>query len=266
MKKIAVLIDFTQTCYKSVEFAQKVYEKSGAEIVLLHVSDDPEKEEEIVEQVKSYANLLEENNTPYTTLIDYGKFFSTVEMAVAKSGADMVIVGTHGKSGLKQNLFGSNILKLVQLLRVSTLVVQDNSVYPENGFDRILFPVAPNLDFDLKTRKVSDLAKIYSSKICLYTLEDHMTGFSVEVQNNLKKTKAILDEEGLSYEQCMDESEEFSVGFARQTISFANKNDIPLISILSNLAKVNTYYGKVDKENILLNKHAIPVFCANDLE
>ena len=107
MKKIAVLIDFTQTCYKSVEFAQKVYEKSGAEIVLLHVSDDPEKEEEIVEQVKSYANLLEENNTPYTTLIDYGKFFSTVEMAVAKSGADMVIVGTHGKSGLKQNLFGS---------------------------------------------------------------------------------------------------------------------------------------------------------------
>ena len=85
------------------------------------------------------------------------------------------------------------------------------------------------------------------------------------VEKTKSKFDSILDEEGLKHENCIDESEEFSVGYARQTLKFAESQNMPIISILSNLAKVNTYYGKVDKENILLNKSGIPVFCANDL-
>jgi nucleotide-binding universal stress UspA family protein len=265
MNNITVLIDFTDTCYKSVEFSFKIAKRAGAEISLLHVSSEPENDEKSEEQIRKYALLLEENKIDYSINVAHGNFFSSVENAVAKIGSDLVIVGTHGKTGLKQNLLGSNILKLVQLLKVSTLVVQDNSIFPEKGFDKILFPVVPNLDFEQKTRQVAEFAKIFNSTICLYTLEDHMDSYAVEVQLNLKRTKAILDKEGLQYEHCVDESEEFSVGYARQTLKYAENNKMSLISILSTLAKVNTYYGKVDKENILLNKTGIPVFCANDL-
>lgn len=265
MNNISVLIDFTDTCYKSVEFAYEISNRTNANISLLHVSSEPESDEKAEKEIRKFAKRLDDENVEYSINVAHGSFFSSVENAVAKIGSDLVIVGTHGKSGFKQNLLGSNILKLVQLLKVSILVVQDQSVFPEGGFDRILFPVVPNLDFEQKTRKVSEFAKIFNSTICLYILEDHMESYAVEVQSNLKKTKAILDSEGLKYENCIDESEEFSVGYARQTIKFAENNKMPVISILSNLANVNTYYGKVDKENILLNKSGIPVFCANDL-
>lgn len=265
MKNISVLIDFTDTCYTSVEFACDIAKKSNAKVSLLHVSSESGNDAEAENEVKKYGKHLEELGIDYTINIAHGNFFSSVENAVAKIGSDLVIVGTHGKSGIKQNLLGSNILKLVQLLKVSTLVVQDSSKLPVAGFDRILFPVVPNLDFEQKTRNVAALAKLYNSKICLYLLEDHMDSYAVEIQSNLKKTKAILDAEGLKYENCVDQSEEFSVGYARQTLKFAEQNKMPLISIISNLANVNTYFGKVDKENILLNKGGIPVFCANDL-
>ena len=265
MNSISVLIDFTDTCYKSVEFAFEIAKRANAKISLLHVSSEPENDDKAEAEIKKYAKLLLDEKVDFSINVAHGNFFSSVENAVAKIGSDLVIVGTHGKSGLRQNLLGSNILKLVQLLKVSTLVVQDLSVFPENGFDRILLPIVPNLDFENKTRQVSEFAKIFKSTICLYILEDHMNSYAIEVQSNLKKTKAILYEEGLKYEQCVDESEEFSVGYARQTLKFAEINKLPIISILSNLANVNTYYGKVDKENILLNKSGIPVFCANDL-
>ena len=71
---------------------------------------------------------------------------------------------------------------------------------------------------------------------------------------------------GVEYEHVSQEATGFSVGYARQTIDYAEKGDIDLISIMSNISHVNSYFGKVDKENILLNKPGIPVFCANDLE
>lgn len=265
MNSISVLIDFTDTCFKSVEFAFEISKRVNANISLLHVSSETENDAKAETEIKKFAKILDDNSVDYSINVAHGNFFSSVENAVAKIGSDLVIVGTHGKSGFKQNLLGSNILKLVQLLKVSTLVVQDLSVFPEGGFERILFPVVPNLDFEQKTRKVSEFAKIFNSTISLYTLEDHMNSYALEVQSNLKKTKAILEEEGLKYEHFVDESEEFSVGYARQTLKFAESKNMPVISILSNLAKVNTYYGKVDKENILLNKNGIPVFCANDL-
>jgi nucleotide-binding universal stress UspA family protein len=265
MNNISVLIDFTDTCYKSVEFACEISKRASAKISLLHVSSDPGNDIKAEAEIKKYSRLLEDEKINFSINVAHGNFFSSVENAVAKIGSDLVIVGTHGKSGIRQNLLGSNILKLVQLLKVSTLVVQDLSVFPEGGFDRILFPVVPNLDFEQKTRKVSEFAKIFNSTISLYTLADHMSSYALEVQSNLKKTKAILYEEGIKYEHFVDESEEFSVGYARQTLKFAETKKMPVISILSNLANVNTYYGKVDKENILLNKSGIPVFCANDL-
>ena len=118
--------------------------------------------------------------------------------------------GAHGKSWFKNNLLDSNILKRVQLLKVAPLAIQDYSIFPKGGFDKILFIVVANLDFEQKAKTVS-------------------------------------------------------VGYARQNLKFVESKKMSVISILSNLAKVNTYYSMVHQENILLNKSGIPVFCANDL-
>ena len=63
--------------------------------------------------------------------------------------------GAHGKSWFKNNLLGSNILKRVQLLKVAPLAIQDYSIFPKGGFDKILFIVVANLDFEQKAKTVS---------------------------------------------------------------------------------------------------------------
>ena len=266
MKKISVLVDLTETSYKSVEFAAKIAKIHPVEIVLINIADRDDDDKEVEEKVDSFAKILKDENLPYSISIGKGKFFSTVDMAVAKTGADLVIVGTHGKTGLRQNLFGSNILKLVQSLKVSSLVVQDTSVFPKSGFEKILFPLAENVDFVNKAKHVSEFAKMFNSTICLYSVDKSISGFSTEISHSLKEVNSIFDKEKVKNNYCSEEATEFSVGFARQAIAHAHNNDISLISILSDVAKVNTYFGTVDKENILMNKYAIPVFCANDSE
>jgi len=266
MKKIAVLIDFTDTSRKSVEFAYRIAKIHPVEITLVNISEQDQNEEDLNKKLDSFAEILKNDNIAYSTFIETGSFFSIIDMAIARVGANLVIVGTHGKKGIRQNLFGSNILKLVQRLKVSTLVVQGESVFPENGFDQILFPLAANIDFESKAKYVSEFAKMFNSTVCLYSIDNTISGLSTEMKQNLKKVNQVFDNEKVKYGFCSEEPTEFSVGFARQAITHCHNNNIPLISILSNVAKVNTYFGNVDKENILMNKYAIPVFCANDSE
>ncbi len=57
------------------------------------------------------------------------------------SDSDFVVIGTHGQKGIFQTLFGANVIKLIQSLYVSALIVQNNSPAPEEGFSKILFPM-----------------------------------------------------------------------------------------------------------------------------
>ena len=268
MNKIAVLIDFTKTCKTSINLAINISKKHDAVFTLAHVAPDSERnnEAEIFAKMDELAKPLADEGIAYQKFIDYGSFFGIVGMTMEKIGADLVIIGTHGVKGLKQNLFGSNILKLVQLLHVPSIVIQDHTKVESINFKRILFPIAPHVNFDIKIKQVSVLANIYGSKVVLLSIAKDLTGFSDEVQLNLKRTKAMFRELGVDYEHVSLEASGFSVGYARQTIDYAEEGNIDLISIMSNISHVNSYFGKVDKENILLNKPGIPVFCANDLE
>src|SRR5210317_1577411 len=118
MKKIAVLIDFTDTCKTSIDLALNISRKHDASFTLVNIAADRESvdEVELFSRMDELAKPLSEANVSYEKFIDYGSFFSIVAMSMEKVGAGLIIVGTHGGKGIKQNLFGSNILKLVQLL------------------------------------------------------------------------------------------------------------------------------------------------------
>ena len=136
-------------------------------LLLIPNSED---EEDLYNRMDDIARPLANAGIAYEKYIDYGSFFGIVGMTIEKIGADLVIVGTHGVKGLRQNLFGSNILKLVQLLHVPSIVVQDHSPVKSLNFKRVLFPIAPHVNFDIKTKQVSSLAKIFGSKIVLLSI------------------------------------------------------------------------------------------------
>ena len=58
----------------------------------------------------------------------------------------------------------------------------------------------------------------------------------------------------------------FSVGYAKQTLIYAEENNANLISIMVNPTQENAYFADSDKEAIIMNEHFIPVLCTSDAE
>jgi nucleotide-binding universal stress UspA family protein len=267
MKKIAVLIDFTGTCHKSAHFAGKIAQKAGAEVIFLHIArkEDQANQEWMQDEMNRFAKELPDG-IQFKIQIEYGNFFKDVPYAIRDLQADIVIVGTHGVVGIKQNLFGSNILKLVKKLAVPSLVVQDGSSYRESMFANILFPIAPHDDFTVKATQTALLAKLYDSIVHIYLVHKHTVELSPQLETNLEKTIDFFTAQKIRYNIVREDAQAYSVGYANQIIRYSQAHEMGAICIMSKVARDNYYFGYVDKENLLLNENHTPVYCANDVE
>ncbi len=267
MKKIAVLIDFTATCKTAAQFAGKIAQKAGGEVIFIHVTpkENQPKEAQMKVEMEQFANELP-SGIPYSIRIAHGHFFKEIPYVVRDSEAQLVVVGTHGVVGLKQNLFGSNILKLVKVLAVPSLVVQDGSVYDESRFGELLFPIAPHDDFTVKAEQTAQFARLYDSVIHIYLVHKHTIELSPQLEKNLEKAIDFFTARRVRYNIVREDATEYSIGYAKQIIKYANTHKMGAICIMSKIAYDNYYFGYVDKENILLNEHFIPVYCANEVQ
>lgn len=266
MKKIAVLIDFTPTCVKATEFAGKIAQKANASVVLIHVAPNSEKGNEaaLMQKMDVYAQAV-----PAGIIcekhIDFGTFFSQIPYALKAVHADLAVVGTHGVVGIMQNLFGSNIMKLIKALSVPSLVVQDNSVYTDQTFNDILFPIAPHEDFEVKYKQTTTIAKLFNSTVHIIAVRKNFVDLAPQLEVNLKKTVDYFEANGVQFKEVREDANDASIGYANQILGYSKNNNIGTIAIMSKVSKDNYYFGVMDKENLLLNKAALPILCTNEV-
>lgn len=264
MKKIAVFIDFTSICDKALEFAGKIAAQAGSVLVLVHVADFGSESE--AGSLKEKLQSLHSKVPAGITIIDhvsYGSFFSVIPTVISDLNVDLVVVPTHGKVGIMQNLLGSNILKLVKTLPVPALVVQADSVYSASSFGSLLFPVGPHKHFDVKYKQTANFAKVFDSNVIIYTVRNDIRGISDQLRSNISDSIDYFDNAGVKYEEVSEDPQGFSAGYAKHILNYAKVNNVGTLCIMSLISDDNGYIGNADKENILLNKMALPVLCAN---
>jgi len=194
--------------------------------------------------------------------MEEGTFFNIIEQSIDKLHVSMVVIGTHGKIGLKQAIFGSHILRLVQMLNVSSLVVQESSKWHEGGFDKVLFPISSHSNFELKVKQTRELMS-ESAHIDLYAIYK-TSQLDEETKKNIESCMVYFAQESLDYSLVEEDAQFFSVGYARQTLAYVGANPVNLISIMAQAAGDTKVFSKVDKENVILNEYGIPVLCCND--
>lgn len=265
MDKIAVLIDFTPTCLKSIPFAVGIATTCQTKIALVHIapSGSEENEKDFLSKMDVYMDMIP-SSIEVVKHINYGSFYAIIPHTVNKLNIDFLIVGTHGKVGLKQNLLGSNILKLVKSLSIPSLVINDESNFTENTFENILFPIAPHEKFDSKLNQVTQIARPFNSTVYIIYIEKEPAYISSEITENLEKTKTFFQANNIKFEVIKEEAKEYSIGYSKQILKYMNRSSIGSICIMSKIAESNHYFGNVDKENILLNEMSTPVLCANE--
>lgn len=260
MKKIVALVDLTEISKRIIAFALKVT-SSGGEIHVVHISGHADESNES-EAKRSLDALITIFNSPEATLIAHtvkGAFHDEVVSVVERLQPDLVLVGTHGKKGMRQSFFGSNILHLVKELPVHTLVIQEHSALPENGFRNVLVPASSHQQWDGFVEGMLSLA----GKTASYKLYAIYKGPELhqQVRNGMRQMRSECARLGINPILIEEEARVYSVGYARQTIEYlkADKND--LLAIWSHTTELHNYFGDIDKESLLLNPDGVPVLC-----
>ncbi|MEO1032308.1 universal stress protein [Winogradskyella sp.] len=151
MKKIIVPIDFSEHSEFALEAAANLAQKYGSELIVLHMLELSNAiliadENSINEEAVFYLKLAEQKfeaflDKPYldgikiTPIVKHFKVWSEVNEVANKHDANLIVMGSHGASGVKEVLVGSNTEKVVRHADVPVLVIKHNPILLdfENG-------------------------------------------------------------------------------------------------------------------------------------
>lgn len=153
MNKIIVPVDFSEYSEYALKAAASLAKKNNAEIFALHMLELSDFMLNISgssqdEQSVFYLKLAEKKfqdflDKPYlegvevTPVVKHFKSFTEVSDIAEDHGADLIIMGSHGSSGLQEMFVGSNTEKVVRHSTVPVLIVKEELTHV--GFDHVIF-------------------------------------------------------------------------------------------------------------------------------
>lgn len=189
MKNILLPTDFSPNAENALNFAVEVVRKVKGNLILFHAYSvqliDPNMPAEIYlsayqEEEKSAKESLEElskkiidsnkdenGNNLFTVeaVVTQGLVVDEVLSMTEEYKIDLVIMGTHGASGITELILGSNTASVIEKSSVPVLAIPYNAVYKE--IKNIVYAYD-----DIKSglpsfQKLLEFAKIYDSEITL---------------------------------------------------------------------------------------------------
>lgn len=148
INKILVPIDFSDYSKSALRYAVNFAKLFNAEILLIYVVEPviyppdfsmgqiaiPTVATEFDERAREELNKLAKNEIPQeikvTTLIKSGKPFVEIIDTASEADVDLIIIATHGHSGVEHILFGSTAEKVVRKAPCPVLTLRE----PVKGF------------------------------------------------------------------------------------------------------------------------------------
>ena len=172
MKKILVPTDFSDHAYYALQVAAQIARKNGGEIILLHMLELPHQAgdaigsghdlPEIMLFKDSTINRLEElmddeclEGLKVSEIVQFELAFEGIMKVSEKNNIDLIVMGSHGASGLKEMFIGSNAEKVVRNSAAPVLIIKkdtgefnvDKFVFASDFADEIRKPFAKVVEF-----------------------------------------------------------------------------------------------------------------------
>jgi nucleotide-binding universal stress UspA family protein len=260
--KIIVPTDLTNAAKQAIRQATAIARKTNSSITLLHVMDNKSSSMEEVQQALDIeaGNIRKDTGVNCDVLIQEGNLFDMISYVACEKEYDLMVIGTHGIRGIKQMLFGANILKLVVQIPVPVLVVQEESPLIES-FHKVVLPVSSHETFRSAVEAILLFAGIYDLEVHLYSI--HKAGFvwSDQMLKNIEEATQQFQAEGVRMIRVKEEQQVYSMGYAKQTVIYAQSVGADALWMISVPTEENYYFAQSDKETMLLNDFHIPVLC-----
>ena len=135
VNQILVAIDSSAMAEEALKRAISIAWEKDAQLIVIHVIEPPFMESPYEQSIDEEAlkkkiaeqidQLNKQANVKYILFVGSGSAFGAISEMAQKSKADLLIVGSHGKSDISSKHFGSTTLKLIQNTHIPVLIVKN---------------------------------------------------------------------------------------------------------------------------------------------
>jgi len=202
MNKILVPTDFSEHAENALRVAAMLAKLHNAEIYLLHMMEIPMQQtdqgnaqSDIPETLffmklaqKRFENLMAQDYLEGITVHETVKAditFNEIKDSCAEFNIDLIVMGSHGATGLKDMFVGSNAEKVVRSSEIPVLVIKNR----HDNFNVSDFVFASDFKNDNKEtyKQAVKFAEVFGSKIHLLlviTSSNFMTSYEAKARIN----------------------------------------------------------------------------------
>lgn len=211
MKKILVPVDFSEFSEYALEVASQIAVQHGAGIIILHMMGLSESvmaksEMEERQEAEYYLKLAKErirnftdkdylNEVPVEAIIQNYKIFSEVSQVAEEQNCDLIVMGSHGTSGMSEFFVGSNAEKVVRTSEIPVLVIK--RPHEDFSIKKIVFACDLKLENIAAYKKAVAFAQLFSATleiVYVNTSGANYMGYS-DIERKSKDFKDALGEE-----------------------------------------------------------------------
>jgi universal stress protein A len=144
IKKLLVPVDFSEPSQKAVKYAERFAEQFGASVTLVHVIEPvwyphdwdymplvnmqaarDAQTKQTRRQLLSLAEKTVDEIVPVTVAVRSGSPWNEIAALAKEEQSDLIIIGTHGRTGLGHMFIGSTAERVVRHAPCPVLVVRE---------------------------------------------------------------------------------------------------------------------------------------------
>lgn len=272
LKNLLAPIDFSPVSFNALNTAISISVKHGASLNIIHVLENTrflytaagglsaiallpellrtanEKLNEIASKIRKEHNI----NVRYGVLT--GNPAEAICQEASRDHADLVVLGSHGTSNLKEVLIGSTAYTVVRSSSAPVLSVPDDNSWLD--FRKILFPIRTHSNSFEKYEFVRPIIKKEGSSVFLAAIvdkNDPNSHFQVENTTEDIYNKLVAEEVicGVQFYECKNQ--------ARQVLEIANSEKPDLIVITSTIGRSIWDFFLVPYPQDIVNHSRFPV-------
>ncbi|CAI2766612.1 universal stress protein [Flavobacterium collinsii] len=229
MKRILVPTDFSEHAEDALKVASQIAKKNNSEIIILHMLELPsqmndailggtsipetmlfmKKANEMLDQISSRPYL---EGIQITEIVKIDKPIHGITQIGKEYEIDLIIMGSHGSSGIEELLIGSNTEKVVRNSEIPVLVIKKNNT--NFRASDIVFASDFSPETKIPFEKFLKFTKVFDSKIHLVTIctpnsfkpthevqqtidafvtEFNLTNYTAQIYNDTNIEKGIIN-------------------------------------------------------------------------
>lgn len=272
-KKNIVLVptDFTEVIEYAIEHAAGICKQQNYKLTLLHIINKETKSYLKKEKLQGTAiherleNKAKEIAEKYGIVVDFiaqeGSIFSAIGEVAKKIGANMLVLGTHGKVGV-QHIVGSYAMKVIESSPIPVIVVQKRGF--REGYKNIVLPIDDTMESKQKVKWAIHIARKFNSTVHIFAMSVSDSFRMAKIKGNMLQIKKFFDQNEIAH---TDQFADKSGSFPKNVLTFTQSIDADLLIIMTNPDKIlpNFIIGQWE-EQVLFNDTLIPIMAINPVE